>query len=133
MLSCFFVVVNNVLPSFLPLFRPLAASRCNTRTTTNHHDRPTAEEALSHPWILSGLEYSDDELWYPPDEDHAVRQDEDDGADDEECDGGGGGGGVAVGVVIEEYVGVGGMAGVEGHVGGEGEGEGVVSPRRSSV
>ena len=97
-------------------------------TLENHDDRPTAEEALSHPWILSGLAYSDDELWYPPDEDNAVRHDEHDGADDEECDGDG------VGVVIEEYVGVGGIARVEGQVAGEVGGEEVVvSPRRRSV
>lgn len=87
-------------------------------------ERPTAEEALGHPWILSGLSYSDEELWYPPDEDNAVLHDDHDRAGDEECDGGAGG------VVIEEYVGVGGIAVVEAEAEGEG---GVVSPRRRSV
>lgn len=30
--------------------------------------RPTAREALDHPWIQAGLSYSDEELWYPPDD-----------------------------------------------------------------
>lgn len=33
--------------------------------------RPEAKEALKHPWILSGLKYSEEELWYPPDQKHA--------------------------------------------------------------
>ena len=30
--------------------------------------RPTAEEALQHPWILSSLDLTADDIRYPPDE-----------------------------------------------------------------
>lgn len=55
--------------------------------------RPTAREALDHPWIQAGLSYSDEELWYPPEDgngrggDEAARQqpgDEEEENDDED-------------------------------------------------
>ena len=30
--------------------------------------RPTADEALEHPWILSGFNLTEEELKYPPEE-----------------------------------------------------------------
>ncbi|CAM9462665.1 unnamed protein product [Ectocarpus sp. 12 AP-2014] len=56
--------------------------------------RPTATEALCHPWILSALSYSDDDLWYPPDEEqeqNRVHGEHATGAHDGEDDGGDGG------------------------------------------
>lgn len=131
-LSCFcfrFRLTSSSLSFYsLRAFAPikLTATLSDITLKSNQIKRPTAAEALDHPWILSGLSYSDEELWYPPDEGSAARQRQDgpDEAGDEECDGGGGGG-----VVIEEYVDVGGMAVVDGEIEGGGE---VVSPRRRS-
>jgi serine/threonine protein kinase len=36
--------------------------------TVDPDKRPTADEALEHPWILSGYNLSEDDLKYPPDE-----------------------------------------------------------------
>lgn len=59
--------------------------------------RPSAREALDHPWIQAGLSYSDEELWYPPEDgngrggDEAARrrpgdEEEEDDDDDDEVD-----------------------------------------------
>jgi serine/threonine protein kinase len=34
--------------------------------TIDPDKRPTADEALEHPWILSGFNLSEDDLRYPP-------------------------------------------------------------------
>lgn len=56
----------------------------HTHTPPHEKHRPTASDALRHPWILSGLSYPDEELCYPPDEANAVPQGED--AEDDEDD-----------------------------------------------
>ncbi|CAN0025978.1 unnamed protein product [Scytosiphon promiscuus] len=99
--------------------------------------RPTATEALCRPWIVSGMSYTDDELWYPPEEGHAAeprhrhRHGDNDGgcAEDAEGDGRGGNGASDVGdgtTTLEADDGFGGME-------GDAEGGGTRSPRRQSV
>lgn len=36
--------------------------------TIDPDKRPTADEALAHPWILSGYNLSEEDLKYPPEE-----------------------------------------------------------------
>jgi serine/threonine protein kinase len=36
--------------------------------TIDPEKRPSAEEALEHPWILSGFNLSEEDLKYPPEE-----------------------------------------------------------------
>jgi len=36
--------------------------------TIDPDERPTAEEALQHPWIVSGYNLTEEDLKYPPEE-----------------------------------------------------------------
>jgi serine/threonine protein kinase len=36
--------------------------------TIDPEKRPSAEEALEHPWILSGFNLTEEDLKYPPEE-----------------------------------------------------------------
>lgn len=87
--------------------------------------RPTAKEALSHPWILAGLSYSEESLWYPPEDRTGAN-----------CEAGGGGGGGGEGRDEDTGVGMGagGDGGGGGGEGGVGGGGGLMrsSPRQHS-
>lgn len=47
--------------------------------------RPLAHEALHHSWILAGMAYTDDELWYPPEDDKGRGMNEGKGHSDDEA------------------------------------------------
>lgn len=46
--------------------------------------RPLAHEALHHSWIVAGMAYTDDELWYPPGDDKGREPNESKGHSDDE-------------------------------------------------